>query len=286
MNKWTSLTPQVLAIVQDKQTEKPFAESNRTDQAGTYLCRQCGQALFRSEYKFHSGCGWPSFDNEIEGRIKRLPDSDGHRTEILCMQCDAHLGHVFTGEAFTSRNIRYCVNLTSLDFTRDQTILNTEEAIVAGGCFWGVEYYFNRLEGVLKTEVGYTGGHVQNPSYERICGGNTGHLEAVRIIYDPKKLTYLDLLKYFFEIHDPTQKNGQGPDVGEQYLSAIFYYDETQLQTATDLIQALFTQGYVPATLLKSVVPFWPAEEMHQHYYHKHSQQPYCHFYTKRFKEN
>jgi peptide methionine sulfoxide reductase msrA/msrB len=281
--KQASLPPAILAITRDKSTEAPFTGTyDNFTGSGTYLCRQCGIALYRSETKFHSGCGWPSFDNEIAGHIKRLPDSDGRRTEILCEQCDAHLGHVFTGENFTAKNIRHCVNSLSLEFVADKTIVTTAEAIFAAGCFWGVEYYFKKLPGVIKTEVGYIGGTLDNPHYEAICAGNTGHVEAIRVLYDPKKVSFEDVAKYFFEIHDPTDKTGQGPDKGPQYLSQIFYYTETQKNIALHLIEQLRGENLSVVTAVVPVSVFWPAEAYHQDYYAKTEKEPYCHRYTKR----
>lgn len=283
-NKAKSLTPAQLGIIQNKETEYPFSgEYCDSEIPGTYLCRQCGFALFRADDKFHSSCGWPSFDAAIKDHVKEIPDGDGKRIEILCRRCEAHLGHVFTGEGLTAQNTRHCVNSLSLDFVSDLNVLDTAEAIFAAGCFWGVEYYFKRLPGVLKTEVGYSDGHVLNPSYEDVCGGNSGHYEAIRVVYDPAKLSYKDLAKYFFEIHDPTQNNGQGPDIGHQYQSVIFYYDEKQKHTAEHVMQILSEKGYALATHLKPVTIFWPAEGYHQDYYAKHGKEPYCHFYTKRF---
>lgn len=282
--KTPSLTPQVLQIVNDKATEQPFTgEYNDFEEAGTYLCRQCGLALFRAQSKFHSGCGWPSFDEEITDSIKREQDADGKRTEILCARCNAHLGHVFQGEGFSTKNTRHCVNSLSLDFVSDLHIEDTEEAIFAGGCFWGVEYYFKILSGVLKTEVGYTGGHTTSPTYEEVCTGDTGHFEAIRVIYDPKKITLDELTKYFFEIHDPTQSNGQGPDLGEQYLSVIFYYTDKQKIVAQKLITELKQKKYDVATRLLPVSTFWSAEDYHQAYYQKTGKNPYCHQHTKRW---
>lgn len=282
--KTHSLTPQLIRIIRDRATEYPFTgEYNQFEQAGTYLCRQCGLALFRSQTKFHSGCGWPSFDEEIQHAVKRETDADGMRTEILCARCHAHLGHVFAGEGFTAKNTRHCVNSASLDFVPDLEVTDTEEAIYAGGCFWGVEFLFKKLPGVLKTEVGYSGGHKDNPSYQDVCEGNTGHVEAIRIVYDPKKINFTELTKYFFEIHDPTQANGQGPDLGEQYMSVVFYYDEKQKQIAEKLIAELKSKNLSVVTRVLPVTTFWPGEEYHQDYYTKTGKHPYCHHYVKKF---
>lgn len=284
MLKTDSLTPNQLKIIQNKGTDYPFTgEYDELEQPGSYLCRQCGLALFRSQTKFHSGCGWPSFDQTILDMVLQQADLDGLRTEIVCQRCKAHLGHVFKGEGFTINDLRYCVNSTSLDFVADSQIQDTEEAIVAAGCFWGVEYYFKRLVGVVKTEVGYTGGHTINPSYHDVCNINTGHFEAVRILYNPSQLNYSDIIRYFFEIHDPIQINGQGPDIGEQYLSRIFYYDSAQKEKAGQLLQQLMQQGYLVSTQILPVSIFWRAEDYHQDYYQKTNKEPYCHYYTKRF---
>ena len=284
MNKIQSLTPEVLKIVRGKSTEPPFSgEYTDWNTAGTYLCRLCGLALFRSDTKFHSACGWPSFDDDIKNSVIEQPDPDGRRTEIVCARCAAHLGHVFRGEAMTAKNKRHCVNSLSLDYVSDLSVVDTEEAIFAAGCFWGVEHYFKKLSGVVKTEVGYTGGHTLNPTYKEVCVGNTGHFEAIRVLYDPKKINYEDITKYFFEIHNPIQNNGQGPDIGSQYLSAIFCYDETQEKTARALISILTESGLRIATHVLPVSPFWRAEEYHQNYYTKTGKEPYCHTYEKRF---
>lgn len=282
--KSDSLPEAMLNIILNKATEAPFSgEYNDFDGQGTYLCRLCGLALFRATTKFHSGCGWPSFDNHLEGTVARIPDKDGKRTEIVCVRCKAHLGHVFTGEHFTFSNTRHCVNSLSLDFVPNLEVLDTQEVIVAGGCFWGVEYYFKKLPGVLKAESGYTGGAKKAPTYKEICMGNTGHVEAVRIVFDVNKIKYEDVVKFFFEIHDFTQLNGQGPDIGSQYLSKIFYYNNIQKQIAALIMQKLVEAGYALATKLEPAQVFWPAEEYHQDYYQKTAKVPYCHHYVKRF---
>ncbi|WP_031566914.1 bifunctional methionine sulfoxide reductase B/A protein [Legionella wadsworthii] len=284
LDKTASLTPLAKRVICDKATEYPHTGVyNSIKQEGTYLCRRCGFALFRGSSQFSSGCGWPSFDDNIVHAVKQIPDSDGRRTEILCLRCSAHLGHVFTGEYFTQKNLRHCVNSASIDFVADSTVLDTEEAIMAGGGFWGVDHYLKQVPGVLRVEAGYTGGVVSDPSYDQVCQGNTGHYEAVRVIYDKDKTDYHQILKRFFEIHDPTQKSGQGPDIGPQYQSAVFYYNQEQLEEAETLIQMLKKKGYQVATLLLPVKTFWPAEEYHQDYYNKHQKAPYCHQPVKRF---
>ncbi|HLX55222.1 MAG TPA: bifunctional methionine sulfoxide reductase B/A protein [Aquella sp.] len=284
MLKTNSLTPYERAIICDKDTEHPgTGRYTDYDDEGTYLCRNCGLAMFRSKHKFHSGCGWPSFDNEVTGNVKREMDKDGRRTEILCNRCNAHLGHVFNNEGYTPLDTRHCVNSASLDFVNNTDVNDTEEAILAAGCFWGVEYYLKQLNGVLKTEVGYSGGTKLNPTYKEVCNGNTGHLEVIRVIYDPKQVSYVDVLKRFFEIHDFTQTNGQGPDLGEQYLSAIFYFNDEQHNIAKQIIKLLTDKGYKVATSLKKVATFWPAEDYHQDYYAVTQKEPYCHAWHKIF---
>lgn len=284
--KTASLTPTLLAIIRNKGTEYPFSgEYTHFAVKGTYLCRQCGLALFRSEDKFQSGCGWPSFDQEISHAISKQIDADNQRIEILCHRCQAHLGHVFAGEGLTDKNTRHCVNSASLEFVDDPNVLDTQEAIFAAGCFWGVEYYFKKVKGILKTEVGYIGGHQAYPTYQQVCKDNTGHFEAIRIIFDPSIINYKQLTQFFFEIHDPTQTDGQGPDRGLQYLSIIFYYDDEQKQIGAQLIEQLNQHGYSVATQQLAVSTFWPAEKYHQDYYQKNAKQPYCHFYQKKFKD-
>lgn len=158
-----------------------------------------------------------------------------------------------------------------------------ETAIFAGGCFWGVEHHMKLAEGVISTEVGYIGGHVENPTYEQVCTSATGHAEAIRIVYDPTKTNFENLAKLFFEIHDPEQENRQGPDVGLQYRSEIFYLNEEQKQTAQKLINILDGKGYNVVTKLTSATTFYSAENYHQDYYKKTGKLPYCHFYKKRF---
>jgi peptide methionine sulfoxide reductase msrA/msrB len=162
-------------------------------------------------------------------------------------------------------------------------VQGAEEAFFAGGCFWGVEYWLEKTPGVLLVESGYMGGHVDSPTYEQVCSGRTGHAETVHVLFDPKKTTYEAVARLFFEIHDPTQVNRQGPDVGDQYRSAVFYKTEAQKETAEKLIGELTKRGYKVATRLEPAGAFWRAEEYHQQYYDHKGTQPYCHARVKRF---
>lgn len=284
MNKSASLTPKQISILKDKGTEPAFSgHAIEAVEQGSYICRQCGHVLFRADNQFTSTCGWPSFDDELEGSVTRVPDADGRRTEIVCSRCDAHLGHVFMGEGYTAKNLRHCVNSIAIEFVDDEHVLNTEEAIVAAGCFWGVEHLFKKLEGVLLTEVGYLGGELDEPSYEQVCGKNTGHLEALRVVYDSDRVSYEDVIKYFFEIHNFSQADGQGPDLGPQYLSAIFYFDAAQKKIAEEVVSELTQREFQVATSLLPVTTFWPAEDYHQDYYVKTGSDPYCHMWGKIF---
>ena len=283
-------------IIVDKGTERAFTGKYwNHHEAGAYLCRQCGATLYRSESKFRSDCGWPSFDDEVDGAVTRKPDADGMRTEILCTACGGHLGHVFKGEQLTPKNVRHCVNSASLVFRSVKELEAAKaaakkapaaEAIFAGGCFWGVEHFFQHTEGVLSAVSGYIGGKTQAPTYEQICTGRTGHAEAVRVTFDPKRVSYEQLARLFFEIHDPTELNRQGPDVGTQYRSAVFYVDERQKQTAEKLLALLRKNGYKPVTQVVPAERFYPAEDYHQDFIKKHPTRPICHARVPRFDQS
>jgi len=276
------LTSEEEFVIIHKGTERPFSgKYNDFFEKGTYHCKRCNAPLFRSDSKFKSTCGWPSFDDELPGAVKKIPDSDGIRVEIQCANCGAHLGHIFKGEGFTKKNVRYCVNSISLIFVPDKEEL--KKAYFAGGCFWGVEYLFEKKEGVNDVVSGYMGGNVKNPSYEQVCSGKTGHYETVEVTYYPSKISYEELVKYFFEIHDFSQENGQGPDIGEQYKSVIFYNDDDEKETVLKLIEILKSKGYKVATKLLKSSEFYKAEDYHQDYYKKHKKTPYCHFHRNIF---
>lgn len=281
------LTPEEERVIVYKGTERPFTgKYNDFYENGYYECKRCSAPLYKSSDKFKSDCGWPSFDDEIPGAIKRIPDADGMRTEIVCGNCGAHLGHVFKGEKYTPKNTRHCVNSVSLEFIPselNESKKSSDTAIFAGGCFWGVEYYMQKEQGVISTEVGYIGGKKDNPTYEEVCSHTTGFAEAIRITYDPSMTTYEKLMRMFFEIHDPTQVNRQGPDIGDQYRSEIFYLNINQMLTAQKLIGLLKDKGYKVDTKVTPATKFWPAEKYHQDYYKNNGHMPYCHVYIRRF---
>ncbi|MFA7370534.1 MAG: bifunctional methionine sulfoxide reductase B/A protein [Sphaerochaetaceae bacterium] len=275
------LTKDEANVILYKGTEFPFTGKYNTNKAeGTYYCKQCGTPLFYSDAKFDSGSGWPSFDEALPNAVTEQQDSDGCRIEVVCTTCSAHLGHLFLQEGFTAKNKRYCMNSIALDFRETAPIA---EAVYAGGCFWGMEYFFNKLEGVYSVTSGYTGGVLENPTYQDVLKQNSGHYEAVKVLYNPLVISYEELTKFFFEIHDPSQTNGQGPDIGPQYRSALFYRNRPEWETALDLIEILRENGLKVATELKGARRFWPAEEYHQNYYDTKGTLPYCHSWQKRF---
>ncbi len=280
--KYNQLTPEEQAVILNKATERPYTGEyvdNKTE--GTYVCKQCNAALYLSNDKFDSHCGWPSFDDEIKGAVKRITDADGRRTEIVCSNCGGHLGHVFTGEGFTTKNTRHCVNSISMKFIPNKNKM--EKAYFASGCFWGTEYHFMKAKGVVETTVGYMGGKTENPTYKEVCTGQSGHIETTEIEYDPAVTTFEELLKLYYETHNFEQVGGQGPDIGEQYQSVVFFVNEEQKLMTEKYIQILKDKGFKPATQLRKAPEFWAAEDYHQEYYDHKNGTPYCHIYRKIF---
>nr|WP_321358428.1 bifunctional methionine sulfoxide reductase B/A protein [uncultured Draconibacterium sp.] len=280
------LTAKEKRVIIHKGTERAFTgKYDKFYEEGTYICKRCGAELYHSADKFDSGCGWPSFDDEIEGAVKRTPDPDGMRTEITCVACGAHLGHVFLNEGLTNKDTRHCVNSISLEFIPAATLSDatSDTAYFAGGCFWGVEYYLEQAPGVTSVESGYMGGNKMNPSYRDVSSHTTGHAEVVRVIFDPSQTSYEEVAKLFFEIHDPTQVNRQGPDIGNQYRSEVFYRTEMQKKTTEKLIGILEQKGLDVATRVTPAATFWKAEDYHQDYYVRKGGTPYCHRRMQRF---
>jgi len=281
---YRDLTPEEERVILNKGTERPFTgKYDDFYEEGTYVCKQCGAELYHSADKFDAHCGWPAFDDEIEGAVERVPD--GFRTEIICSNCGGHLGHVFLGEGFTDKDTRHCVNSVSMEFipAGSSSKAKRDTAYFAGGCFWGVEYYLEQMDGVKSVVSGYMGGEMKNPTYRDVTSKRTNHAEVVRVIFNPSKTSYEDLAKMFFEIHDPTQVDRQGPDIGKQYRSEVFYTDKDQKETTEKLIELLEIKGYDVATKVNPAKDFWKAEDYHQDYYENKGGTPYCHGYTKRF---
>jgi peptide methionine sulfoxide reductase msrA/msrB len=286
MKKYKQLTEQEAQVILHQGTERPFTgEYEDFDEPGVYVCRQCQAPLYQATTKFASRCGWPSFDAEIPGMVLRREDVDGRRTEIICANCNGHLGHVFSGEGYTAKNTRHCVNSISLQFVNEaEFTARYATAVFASGCYWGTEYWFRKAPGVYATTVGYAGGQVPAPSYRAVCTGTTGHAESVRVYYDPTETSYEELVKLFFETHDPTQIDGQGPDRGTQYRSVIFYHSHQEQEIAQKYRDILQNQGVSVVTAIEPLAVFYAEQDVHHHHYYEKNQSiPYCHFYQKKF---
>ncbi len=293
------LSPDQYKILRNKGTERPFCGTLLDNKKqGVYTCAGCGLPLFSSDSKFNSGTGWPSFFQPISKTnvIEHEDNSYGmRRVESLCARCDGHLGHVFP-DGPKPTGLRFCMNSESLNFTENTNLasladplaasagketsapVKTATAIIAGGCFWCTEYAFEQIKAVSNVESGYTGGSAQTANYKAVCGGDTGHAEAIKITYDPSKITYSQILDVFFDAHDPTTLNRQGADVGTQYRSAIFYADETQKKIAQDKIKELNDKKKFSKPIVTTVEPlttFYMAEDYHQNYARAHPDQPY-----------
>ena len=284
--EWKSaLTPEQFDVMRKCSTERPFTgKYNDFWDKGVYVCAGCGTPLFRSEMKYEHGTGWPSFTTPADEKNLEYRDDYSllaKRIEVRCAHCGAHLGHVFD-DGPEPTFLHYCINSAALDFKPEAAAkaqapeaaeAKTETAIFAAGCFWGVEHKMGRLPGVVSTIVGYTGGKTVDPTYEEVCTNRTGHAEAVQVTFDPDRLSYADLVRHFFSIHDPTQVNRQGPDRGTQYRSAIFYHGEAQREAAEKVIHELDSSGKYKKRLATELVPasaFYKAEDHHQKYFEKH----------------
>lgn len=259
------LTPEQYYVMRERGTEKPFAnQCANPHQEGTFVCAACGNPLFAAGTKFESGSGWPSFNQALEGERVQISKDTSHgmvRDEVTCARCGSHLGHVFN-DGPPPTGLRYCMNGVAL------RLAHVEKATFAAGCFWGVQAAFDATPGVLKTQAGYTGGHVKNPTYEQVCTHTTGHAEAVEVEFDADRVTYPQLLELFWRIHDPRQKGGQGPDLGNNYRSAIFTHTPEQ-QREAEASKAEQEKGSHLEPIVTEIVPagaFYPAEAYHQHY--------------------
>jgi peptide methionine sulfoxide reductase msrA/msrB len=278
-----TLTPEERRITLEAGTEPAFCGNlTNAETAGIYVSVVGGLPLFRSSGKFTSKSGWASFFEPFDPDhiVERIDSSHGmERIEIIDARSGAHLGHLFEdGPKPTGR--RYCVNSAALQFIPDgepipleSQPVKSETAYFAGGCFWGIEHKFSQITGVIDAASGYQGGHVDTPGYRQVCGGETGHAESVRILFDPARVSYNELLRLFFEMHDPTTEDRQGPDIGSQYRSAIFTTSGQQAEAANAYIAQLDSAGDLPdqiVTTIEAAPKFFEAEDYHQNYHAKH----------------
>jgi len=315
------LTPMQFKVTQEDATEPPFRnEFWDNHEAGLYVDVTTGEPLFSSVDKFDSGTGWPSFTRPVDAA--RIVEHKDHkygmvRIEVRSKAGNAHLGHVFD-DGPRPTGMRYCINSASLTFIpvkdleakgygaylplfgmaapavdkkaeycapdSDQMSCATtfETAILAGGCFWGMEDIIRDIPGVVDTDVGYTGGKLKSPTYNDVKMGDTGHAESVRVVFDPKELSYADLLeKWFFKMHDPTTKDRQGNDIGTQYRSAIFYTTDEQKKVAEEVKAKVDKSGFWKKPIVTEIVKageFTLAEDYHQDYLERIPNGYTCHF--------
>ena len=269
---FSNLNQEEREIIVNKGTEAPFSgEYNDHFDAGIFICRACKSPLYESNTKFNSGCGWPSFDEEIAGSISRNEDLSGgrFRTEICCKKCDGHLGHVFHGEQITQKDTRHCVNSLSIQFKKYD---NLSIAYFGAGCFWSVEKIFRDTKGVYMCQSGYMGGDTKNPNYREVCTGTTNHAEVVEVYYDEKEVSYDSLLQIFWKNHNPTTLNRQGVDIGTQYRSVIYYTSDIQKDSAnSSLIASQKNWDRSIVTQIEKSTVFYRAEEYHQNYLNKNN---------------
>lgn len=310
------LTDMQYKVARCSATEPPFANEYWNNKSpGIYVDVVSGEPLFSSLDKFDSGSGWPSFTKPLVAAAVVDVEDRSHgmvRTEVRSKDADSHLGHLFP-DGPGPNGLRYCINSASMRFVPAEDLEGqgygqfvpafveagvlqsgtvgaskvpqgpnngTEEAILAAGCFWGVEHLFLDLDGVISTEVGYTGGHTKNPEYREVTSGRTGHAEAVRLVFEPSKVSFEEILDFFFRLHDPTTLNRQHNDIGTQYRSAVFYLSENQRRTAEKVKKDLGRSGVFDKPVVTEIVEagtFWSAEDYHQEYLKKNPGGYMCH---------
>ena len=295
------LTSEQYKVTQHEGTELPYLNKYwNNKQAGIYVDIVSGEPLFSSLDKFDSKSGWPSFTKPLadEGdSITLHPDHSAGmtRVEVRSKIADSHLGHVFDdGPGPTGQ--RFCMNSAALRFVPVDKMkaaglgkylfqfadkLGWDIATLAGGCFWGMEEFLEKLPGVIETQVGYTGGTFDKATYRDVTTGKTGHAEAIQVLFDPHATTYEKLLLFFFRMHDPTSENRQGNDVGTQYRSAIFYRGEAQKKVALATKTRVDLSGHWKKPIVTQIAPlgaFWRAETEHQKYLEHHPGGYSCHF--------
>ncbi|MEP6663884.1 MAG: bifunctional methionine sulfoxide reductase B/A protein [Verrucomicrobiota bacterium] len=310
-----TLDPLQYSVTQHEGTEPAFRNTYWDNhQPGIYVDVVSGEPLFSSLDKFESGTGWPSFTRPLDSKqVNEKKDFKlgSQRTEVRSKLADSHLGHVFD-DGPKPTGLRYCMNSAALKFlpvaemeakgyeaylppfvkagliktaakTNDAASASSgkkETALVAGGCFWGMDDIIRKIPGILQTTVGYTGGTTANPTYKEVCTGKTGHAEAVEIVFDPDKISYAKVLDYFFRMHDPTTLNQQHNDRGTQYRSAIFYATDAQKETAQRVKDQFDKSGRFKKPIVTEITKateFYPAEDYHQKYLVKNPGGYTCH---------
>lgn len=301
-NAVSSLTPEQYRVTQESGTELPGSgEYLDNEEPGIYVDIVSGEPLFSSSDKFDAGCGWPSFTQPVDPEnINEIQDNSHRmtRTEVRSEHGDSHLGHVFPDGPSDSGGLRYCINSAALRFIhrddmedegygayldRVKLPVSEERAIFAGGCFWGMQELIRALDGVSSTRVGYTGGNNSNPTYRN----HDGHAEAIEIIFDPARISYRQLLEFFFQIHDPSTKNRQGNDIGSSYRSAIFYTSDEQKRISEDTIADVDASGLWSGKVVTELAragEFWEAEVEHQDYLQRYPAGYTCHFVRPNWK--
>jgi len=273
------LTPAQFDILRKHGTERAGTSPlDKEYRPGIYRCAGCDLPLFSSETKFDSHTGWPSFWAPLDGAIATKQEGIQYfipQTEVHCRRCGSHLGHVFKDGPLPTK-LRYCMNGVALKFEPKTSAAKagaTEQATFAAGCFWHVEATFRKIPGVVGVTSGYSGGTKPDPTYQEVCSDKTGHAESVLVDFDPKQVSYEKLLDVFWSEHDPTQVNQQGPDVGTQYRSAIFYHGEAQKAAAIASKERLEKSHHYAKPIVTQILPagqFYRAEDYHQRYFEKH----------------
>ncbi len=299
------LTPEQYRVTQQNATERPFTgQYDQHFEHGLYVDIVSGEPLFSSLDKFDSGCGWPAFAQPAgeDAVVEHRDRSHGMvRTEVRSAVANSHLGHVFEDGPEDRGGLRYCINSAALRFVplvemeplgygaylerfreAGVPIPEAETAVLAGGCFWGMQEILREVEGVIITQVGYCGGDVPNATYEAVKRGGTGHAEAIKIVFDPLRLSFKSLLEdWFFRMHDPTTLNRQGNDIGDSYRSTIFYRNDAQKDIAQAAIKAAGASGRWKRPIVTTVEPVknWSdAEDYHQDYLRKNPGGYTCHW--------